>query len=144
MSHIQFHEWEDYVTDQLDERTRQAYEDHLYDCDECLNQYMKAIEKHVDTVPISFEQKRPDILIDYVFAERAIEPKNRRRPFYQQSLFHYFIAAILTIVLMTSGLFAQLTQLPNQLATKSDPVQSESLTEQLLEKRLTFINKEAK
>ncbi len=43
--------WLLYVQDELDEQTREEYENHLYSCDDCLEIYLQAVEANELQMP---------------------------------------------------------------------------------------------
>ncbi len=112
MNHINYEKWMLYATDSLDEETRSQYENHLYSCDHCLELYLKAVEEAESQMPVL---TNPTGFTDSIMKEigcvqektqNKVKPrKNLRR----QTLVHYTIAAAMTLVLMSTGIFSQLT-----------------------------------
>ncbi len=112
MNHIDVEQWMLYATDSLDEETRSQYENHLYSCDHCLELYLKAVaaaesQMPVLTNPTEFtESIMKEIDCVQEKTQNKVKPrKNLRR----QTLVHYAIAAAMTLVLMSTGIFSQLT-----------------------------------
>jgi RNA polymerase sigma factor (sigma-70 family) len=44
VKHYTYDVWLQYVNDEINEKTKQELEDHLYACDQCLNHYLMAME----------------------------------------------------------------------------------------------------
>lgn len=51
MDHYSLEEWLKYVKNELGEKDREAYEDHLYTCDQCLEVYLEAMEEEEYALP---------------------------------------------------------------------------------------------
>lgn len=112
MNHIDYEDWVLYATDSLDEETRLQYENHLYSCDHCLELYLEAVEEAESQMPVLSDptgftasimkeigggKKQPPV---------QIKPKKNIR---RQTLVHYAVAAAMTLVLMSTGIFSELT-----------------------------------
>ncbi|MFD1708205.1 hypothetical protein ACFSCZ_15920 [Siminovitchia sediminis] len=109
MKHIDNEKWILYVTDSLDEDTRVHYENHLYSCDHCLEQYLKAVQAAESQMPVL---SNPLGFTDSIMKEIAvveekalIKPKKNLR---KQAFMHYAVAAAMTLALMSAGVFSQL------------------------------------
>ncbi|RDW20236.1 hypothetical protein CWR48_05910 [Oceanobacillus arenosus] len=111
MKHIQYEEWLSYIEDTLDEKTREHYENHLYDCDACMSLYLEAIE--------AMEQKIPVMATNATFTDEVMQKisddqkqeskvKTAKSSFYQKAIVHYVVAAAITLFLMSQGAFSQL------------------------------------
>lgn len=137
MNHISRERWNLYVQDKLDQHTRKRYEDHMFTCDRCLELYIKAVESFNQTLPKPSEDFTEKI-VEHV-KQSANENKQEQKSKQTKSFVHYTIAAAMTIILMSSGLFGQLTQVASQFEAKAEVKRSESLTEQLLDKTIHFI-----
>ncbi len=139
MNHIKYEQWVLYVKDELDEETRQMYEEHMFICDSCLELYSKAIESYNHTLP-QLPEDFTDKIIDHI-TEKTTPPlvKEKTESKVRKSLLHYTVAAAMTVILMTSGLFGHLLQIPSTFAERSSNIQNESLTDQLLNKKINFM-----
>lgn len=111
MNHIDYENWLLYATDSLDEETRSQYEKHLYSCDQCLELYLEAVEEAESQMPVLSD---PLGFTDSIMKEIGgvqekpppqIKPKKNLR---RQALVHYVIAAAMTLVLMSTGIFSEL------------------------------------
>lgn len=148
MSHIKHEQWVAYVVDDVDEAMRRAYEQHLSVCDECLDLYMQAIESNADMLPKLADDITDKVMENVKKRTKSKQNEQKTQPIYQKSFFHYVIAAAMTLILMSSGIFGQLTQVASNIEQKAENP-NPSLTEELLDKTLSFIqvmerNKEAK
>ncbi|MFL6563088.1 MAG: hypothetical protein ACJ8MO_44205, partial [Bacillus sp. (in: firmicutes)] len=127
MKHYTYDEWLQYVKDGINEKTKEELEDHLYTCDQCLNDYLMAMEANESSLPIlsdvsSFtelvmaevsKQKTavPDTdrnLITMLIAPSVPDTKVKKKRLYQHAVFHYLLAAAATILLTFSGVFQSL------------------------------------
>ena|SRR5690625_3284450 len=136
-----------YVENKLDKETRYAYEQHLLSCDQCLALYLEAVESNITVLP-KLRDDFTDNVLDYVTKHSVSKPQKHKRSNFQKSFLHYVIAAAMTLFLMSSGLFAQLTELVSQFE-KAGNEQTQSFTEELIDKTMSFIqiderNKEVK
>lgn len=141
MSHFQYEDWMNYVEDKIDEKDRVTYESHLYDCSQCLELYIKAVEAHEQSFSNIIDESFTDSVIEKTPLKdrNAKQQLNNRKSLFQSSIFHYFIAAAITLMLMSSGLFAQLTQIASNFEEKVEKEQHQPLTEELMKKTLTWI-----
>jgi anti-sigma factor RsiW len=142
MKHITVDEWMKYVTDDVDESTRSEYETHLYDCDHCMDSYMQAIELAENNLPTvtnpseyTEEIIRSTAEIDSSLKKQ--EPRHVvRRRWYEQKAVHYALAVAMTLLLMTTGVFTQLTGAVSKFEKSNQP----SLTESLMNTTTSLIN----
>lgn len=70
MDHYSLEEWLKYVENELGEEEREAYENHLYTCDQCLEVYLEAMEEVENGLPA---MPREDEFINLVMAQIADE-----------------------------------------------------------------------
>lgn len=144
MKHISSEEWTRYACDQLPEQLRDSYEAHLYECDYCMNTYLQAMEISESSLP---DLKDGTQLTESVM-KKIGEPDLKRsesssqRQFNQHPLFHYTIAAAMTIVLMFSGAFQSITNYLDDVQSTTLSHQTTSITEKILETTFTRTNDE--
>src|SRR5690625_1095796 len=116
MNHITDEQWLAYVKNELNEKMRSHYDDHLYTCDHCLALYLKAIE----TVELQHSVITTDEIIQTV--NKNVEIKQTQEikepSFYKKALFHYIVAAAMTLLLMSSGVFSQLIHVVTDIETQ--------------------------
>ena len=139
MRHIEYEEWLDYVQDKVDEEARLIYEDHLKSCDGCHLSYLKAVEASAEELPVLDADFTERILTHITDHVKPSQTEKQNQSVFQKKLFHYLIAAGLTILLMTSGLFGHLSQLAGDLEDQSITEQQPSITEKLMDKTLYLI-----
>lgn len=136
MSHIEYKQLVAYVTEEIDEAARQIYEQHLETCDLCLERYMQAIEASAETFP-KLADDFTETVVNYV-REHTKPKEHKKQSIFQKSFFHYAVAAAMTLLLMVSGIFGQLTQVASSIEEKAE-AQSTSFTEELMNKTLSFL-----
>lgn len=141
MNHISYEKWLQYTRGELDSATRKQYDDHLYNCDQCLSVYLEAVEAMEHTLPVmSNEDIFTDMIMQQIEGQKQKQnKKSQKQSFYQKAIFHYLVAAAMTIILMTSGVFSHLTNAVNDFETnkKKEP----SFVMGLMNKSVSFIDK---
>jgi len=141
VNHISYEKWLQYVKGELDSATEKQYDDHLYSCDQCLSVYLEAVEAMEQALPIMSNE---DIFTDMVMQrmegqKKKTITKSPKQSFYQKAIFHYLVAAAMTVILMTSGVFSHLTNAFNDFETnkKKEP----SFVTGLMNKSVSLIDK---
>ncbi len=135
MSHISLEEWKKYARNKIDDKQRDAYEEHLYTCEQCMDVYMEAIESlEQDDLPAIESPSYVEEVISQIPLEKQAQP-NRR--WYEDKVFHYVVATAMTLLLMTSGVFSQLLQVTTEFEKS---VKHASITENLLNKTTKIID----
>ncbi|MGO0060704.1 hypothetical protein ACTID9_11950 [Brevibacillus fluminis] len=129
-NHMTRSQWQQFILNQLSDQERERYEDHLYSCDECLEVYMACLDELAQPAAPSV----PEV------AEAIPAHKPAAKPFYRQTLFHYGLAACITLLLMTTGLFSQLLAHSNQWNSIAGAKQHRSVTDQLMQKTTAFLD----
>lgn len=139
MKHPVFEEWLKYVKNEISDDVRQAYDDHLYSCDECLQSYLQAISELENELPVL---SNADTFTDSIMAEITTSKPNTKNkvPFYQKTVFHYTIAAAITILFMTSGVFQSITNVVGSVQTPNIEEEPPSITEELLNKTFAWMD----
>jgi hypothetical protein len=151
MKHFDRDVWVDYMADTLSEEQRALLEDHLYQCDKCMAEYMEALGQEV--VPsvgphdaFQFDEK----VMSAIALERMVPDTNEqphevvqaqkaspRRTVYHHPLFHYAVAASITLLLMSTGFFQLITDQTEEwrsfVHTGERPSVSEHLTDRTTE-----------
>ncbi|MEK3889767.1 anti-sigma factor family protein [Bacillus sp. FSL K6-3431] len=119
MNHMTYEQWIQYVQDELDEPTRTQYENHLYSCDHCLELYLTAVEASESQMPVltSTTSFTDSVMLQLNETMKEIpkpiinkKMKNSRR----QTMIHYMLAAAMTLVLMSTGIFSQLMNVASE------------------------------
>src|SRR5690554_1509208 len=65
--------------------------------------------------------------------EKALSHTIKQIPFYQKTFFHYVVAAAMTILLMSTGVFQIFTSYVKEIQTSTFAEDKPSITEQLIE-----------
>jgi hypothetical protein len=139
MKHYTLEQWKTYVGQELTDQEHEQFERHLESCESCLELYMLSLELAADFYPmLRDEQALADQVMEAIQA--ADQPKsmasrpviegaswswkqNRLKlgPWIRHPLFHYTVAAAITLILMSSGVFQSLADRMgqgDQLSTK--------------------------
>jgi hypothetical protein len=139
MRHYTKAEWLKFVRNRPLPMKREIYEDHLYSCDQCLDIYMECLEMQ------SFEL--PDIETDQKseFAEKILKglPKTAASSphrLYSHPLLHYGIAAAITLLLMTSGVFHDIYTYLGYMDINVVMEDQPKLSEMLMEKSTSILD----
>lgn len=144
--HISLEHWLRYVNNDLDERTREQYEAHLYSCDQCLELYITAVESQEQTLPaMQKEAAFTDLVMQEITAQNNIKKsknrviKKKEQHFYEKTIFHYFAAAAMTILLMSSGVLTQVMDYVNTFE-KTPPTEADSIVEGLINHSFSLLD----
>jgi anti-sigma factor RsiW len=145
MKHFRYEEWKRYANDELAEADREMYENHLYSCDECLEVYLEAVAE-TELPPMENGSSFTDLVMARISekAKKTAQPQTseekKRRPFYQSPLFHYSLAAAMTILLMTTGVFQSITQYAGAVQDPDFQEKKTSVTEGLVDKTFAWMD----
>ncbi|KAB2331171.1 hypothetical protein F7731_19035 [Cytobacillus depressus] len=147
MRHYSKEEWTKYVKNELDHDVREDYENHLYTCDQCLDIYIQAVDEVEGALPVI---ENESAFTDLIMAQIARnEPparterkgvKKANKPFYQSAIFHYSIAAAMTILLMSTGVFQSITHYTESVQMPSFQEKRTSVTEGIVDKTFAWID----
>jgi predicted anti-sigma-YlaC factor YlaD len=152
MKHFTIDEWRQYVRNQINENLRDEFERHLYMCDQCLDYYLQAVEENESSLPIiSSEGNFTDLVMGEVTKAKQLrvaaskksksQPKtNAKKPFYQQAVFHYLLAAVATLMLTFTGAFHSLAVFAGTVETPHFQEKRPSVTEGVINKTFTWMN----
>lgn len=139
MKHFTHEQMLDYISNAIPESERVEFEDHLYTCDPCLEIYAKFVEEQGDRLP---ELAEGDLFTVQILEKLPSQQKvadKKKRSILQHSLFHYGVAAAVTLVFMTSGVFQGITSLPSTVEGKPLTTQEQSISNHFMNKALSFI-----
>ena len=91
MNHIPYEQWLPYINNELDPKVRASFDEHLYQCDHCLAQYMEALEDETITMPsITNEDHFVDHIIEQIEESSTnVATKQHRTSFHQKTIVHY-------------------------------------------------------
>ncbi|MFM1654560.1 hypothetical protein ACI7RC_21040 [Brevibacillus sp. B_LB10_24] len=151
MRHYTRAEWTSYLHDVLSESEREQYDQHLYSCEECLALYMECLEDGKTSLPLLTDEQQ---FADAVMVELSRhgmpavrpqivsrEPKRSQvKPWYQQTIFHYGVAAAITLILMSAGVFQQVFAVSTHLTASTQGEQQSSFSDRLMQKAVTVID----
>lgn len=133
MSHFNNEEWRSYINDKLSETTCEELEDHLFSCDQCLEVYMKIIDRQAEELPVIDYSS----FTDEIIAELP-QKMVRNKTLYQRTLFHYAVAAVITLTLMTTGFFQTIMGVVTTVEVSSISKPQQSVSNSLMEKSLAL------
>ena len=145
--HISLEKWLEYVKGNLNEQTRVLYEEHLYNCDQCLELYLTAIEMEEKHLPyIQNEDHFTNMIMEKVKIEHEDEEPieqnvdhtalTSKQKFYQSAIFHYVVAAAMTFLFMSTGVFSQVIHYVNALEEKNE----RSIVEVIMNQSFSLLN----
>ncbi|KMK75285.1 anti-sigma factor family protein [Alkalihalobacillus pseudalcaliphilus] len=160
--HFSKQEWQLYILGEYDETQESKMEDHLYTCDDCLSVYMDLLEQ-VDvgtTEPVSFVESimtkvepiakaHQQLHMKSDMKTNELKSKKKKGASRKQTFLHYILAASLTFILMTSGIFEDIAEGAHQeqverevvMATK-EPAVSERVLDKISQVFDQMINTE--
>jgi len=143
MTHISSEEWTRYVKGYLPEDFRDGYEAHLYECEACMNSYLQAMEFSESSLPdLKDGSHLTELIMKKVVDTDLKKSASNQRPANQHPLFHYIIAAAMTMFLMFSGAFQSMTNYLDDVQRTTLSQQNSSITEKILETTFSRTNDE--
>jgi hypothetical protein len=150
MKHFTYDEWLNYVRNESNENSREEFESHLYACDQCLDHYLQAVAANESSFPIlSSEGSFTDLVMAEVSKQKVpnkqVVPKakpepNANKPFYQQAIFHYLLAAVATLLLTFTGAFHSLATYAGTVETPHFQEKGPSVTEGVINKTFAWMD----
>lgn len=162
MKHYSLEQWARYVREELAMEEQLEYEAHLGSCDQCLEQYMQCLELARDSFPVLAEQPKTamaDAVMQSIVASvtqseaidaRKPEPVTQHHKkitpsFLRHPVFHYAVAAAVTFLLMSTGVFHSLAERVGSAETNvvaSPPVQEDrsSVSQRIMEKTIGMLD----
>lgn len=136
MNHIPYEKWRHYVKDELEEKVREQYDEHLYTCDQCLTLYSEAVEAVDQQLPM---MTTDEIMLKIAEQKKVEQPTTMKKAsFYQKAIFHYIVAAAMTVLLMSSGIFSQLVNVVSDF--ESLDKSESSIVSGLMNKSISIID----
>ncbi|WP_058307645.1 hypothetical protein [Gracilibacillus massiliensis] len=101
MNHVKKSCLKKYVSRELDVDQQEIIENHLYECERCMDAYFELLENQSISTILS-----EDFTNQVVTKANKQLPKSNPRQFSpKKAIAHYFLAAGLTVVLMLTGIF---------------------------------------
>ena len=136
MKHWTREEGERYVSGRMPAEERDVAEQHLYVCDLCMALYMACLEDGTARLPqLSDQEAFTEAVMAQVKGKRPRSRSWRQRPFLQ-----YVVAAAITLILMSTGLFENMATEFNQLQA-SQSGRQESFSEKLVERTAAILDR---
>lgn len=139
MNHRSYEEWVRYVNNQLDEKTREQYDAHLFGCDQCLSVYLEVIEAMEQQLPAMNNKEEFTDSLMIKIKQQNLGRANSVSKFYQKPIFHYVLAAAMTFLLMSTGVFSHLMNIVNDF--ESNQKQETSVVEGFVNHTVSFLDK---
>ncbi|WP_040205364.1 anti-sigma factor family protein [Neobacillus jeddahensis] len=166
MKHYLYEEWLQYVNNEVDDSTREELENHLYTCDQCLENYLQAVTANETSLPtLSNESTFTDRVMELVpdtkstlntmqtvqlvpdtklnrdtTSTRNSGQNRKKKPLYQQALFHYLLAAVATLLLTFTGAFQSLASYASSLESPHLQEKKPSMTEGVINKTFAWMD----
>lgn len=139
MNHIPYENWLLYINNELEPKVCESYDEHLYQCDQCLAQYMEALEYEIDTIPsLTDEDQFVDQIMEQINKPSTEAPtKQYQTSFHRKTIVHYVIAAGMTLFLMFSGVFSNLTDI---IGTVEQQKQHTSIVKEIMDHSISIID----
>ncbi|WP_058300253.1 zf-HC2 domain-containing protein [Gorillibacterium timonense] len=148
--------WRSYQEDLLPEQERLRMEDHLESCDHCLAIYLEALhptlvqmadqgESSVDFVKMtssimeSVQRLQPLEAADAEPELVASRPRTKER-WYERKLFHYAVAAAMTMAIISTGVLEEVSRHLNQVESSLSTRQEKTVSGQLMERTADLLN----
>jgi anti-sigma factor RsiW len=150
MKHYCIEEWSAYVKGQLSAEAQREHEAHLYGCEACLQLYMDCITALEDE-PVTNAPK-PSYMEDTWIEQIMDRIENQKQPLqmlsnplrkialYRKPIFQYALAAAITIILMTTGIFHGITSGIEQSPPTTKQTLDASYTDQLMDKTVAMLD----
>ena len=142
MTHFSKEKWLAYVQDELNETERHTCEDHLYACDQCLSLYMEAIDEGAGQPIIEDDHRFAEGVMQKIAETKQPAAKGkqavRRSASRRTVLLHYVLAAAMTLLLTSTGLFNGLLNVVSHFEASS--THHSSLVEELVNKPISLTN----
>jgi anti-sigma factor RsiW len=148
MRHYTKEEWSAYVGGRLPTENKREYEDHLYGCDACMLLYTECISSlELDSIE-SISSDLNEVFIEQIMVRiesKKQQPHKLSTPFrkpalYRKPVFQYALAAAITIILMTTGIFHGITSGIEQSPPATKQTLDASYTDQLMDKTVAMLD----
>jgi hypothetical protein len=137
MTHYSLQLWQAYIHG--DEVERDSMDNHLQECDECMGMYVLCLDELQVSLP---QLMNPIEFMDRVQGHVQFKSECNSKPprtiipkrWYTHTWFHYTIAASITLVLVSSGMFNQILDRVSQLTENTEQAEHISVSNQLKNK----------
>jgi hypothetical protein len=163
MKHYTLEQWKKYVGQDLTDEDSADYETHLSSCEPCLELYMQSLEVAAESYPVLVNgASLANKVMLTIAAQKSENPRNhrilqfgtvhRQKPlklasWVRHPLFHYTVAAAVTLALMSSGIFqsiadrvGQVDRLRAETAQEKPLIEQPSVSKKLMEKTIVMLD----
>ncbi|MFD2614190.1 hypothetical protein [Paenibacillus gansuensis] len=150
--HYEAAAWLNYIQESLPLNEAETMETHLYTCDACMSIYLDVMEGEADGVSggeSAVEAELPDHFTDRVMASlpepaAVLNAGNvSRKPGSvprRSTWLHYTVAAAITLLLMSSGVFQQLLQRTEHVSDELSGGRPVSVTQKIMKKAAVVLD----
>jgi hypothetical protein len=137
-----YEDWCRYVKNEIGDTIRNDMEAHLYSCDQCLDIYLEVLDCEGSGLPnIQNEHYFTDsVLTGIADLKKQTAQVEGKKSFSQSSVFHYLIAAAMTMVLMLSGVFQSIIKYTDTVQSPQSFQKSTSFSEGIIHKTFTWMD----
>ncbi|MFE8701335.1 hypothetical protein ACFYKX_12085 [Cytobacillus sp. FJAT-54145] len=143
MTHYSFEQWKKYASDEIDEKSRERYEKHLYSCDLCVEVYFQVVSELENELPaLSNEDSFTDIIMEKIEESKSATRihAGKKVPFYQRAIFHYTLAAAMTLLLTTTGVFQSISTYVENVQSPIAQEKKSSVTEGIVDRTFAWMD----
>jgi hypothetical protein len=163
MSHYTLEQWKRYVEDDITFEDRDFYESHLSSCESCLQLYMQSLDAAAGSYPVVVDQtafadsvmeairahsvELPQVQLQPVAHPNPNSERFKRANWLRHPLFHYTVAAAITLVLMNSGVFQSIAErfgtadlFRAETAQEEGLIEQPSVSKKLMEKTIVMLD----
>ena len=149
MKHYDQVEWSLYKKRLLDNRIYEEMEEHLYECDDCMDIFLLLIdEEEINQAGFIIPEDFTDKVMDNLKTIRPLKKKTRKKPKITNDFFIYYTAvASVTIILTAGGFFGRLVDSVPEITANVSVEESKirtnaiyDLSEKITNKTAMFVN----
>lgn len=145
MSHPSVEKWAAYATGQLPERERAEMEEHLAGCDECLEALMQCLEQANDHAvplePLADPRAFDEAVMRRIGTLPKAKTKSRTPALLYHPLFRYAVAAAVTALLMSAGVFQGMKEQAERWQAADAKPREQSVSARLAEQASDWLGK---
>jgi hypothetical protein len=141
--HYSYEVWCQYVKNEMDGNVREDVETHLYSCDQCLDIYLQVLETEDAGLPIipNESQFTDTIMVNIADLKKSnANLEEGKKSFYQSSAFHYILAAAMTIIMMSTGVFQSITKVADTVQSPKTLQKYPSFSDGLIHKTFDWMD----
>ena len=135
--HISEVEFEHYIQGRMTAESREQIELHLIECEACLRQFIEVETAMNLALPLPDMNVLEDRVISQLAREHPASSPSRRIRWSVCPAVHYFIAASITLFLLSNGTFSDIAE---KLAELEQREAAESWSDQMVNKAGTWLD----